>query len=149
MKNNGSFLTCLPGDTPGIIVVLLEAVLIHTTRNAGLVKSFDGSYNISVSTISRSKSLKGLLGVFNGVTLLPGDSTTLSAVVKTVLRSRGWDKSVNVKQAEWKLLLTYRRAGQPSPSNQQREPSQLRNRDTPADRQHMGRPQDAAEPSSR
>lgn len=90
VKDHCGLLARLACDTPGIIVVLLESILVYTARDAGLVQSFDGSDDICIATVSCSKRLKGGLGVLNGVTLLPGNGTALSTVVEAILRSRSY-----------------------------------------------------------
>jgi hypothetical protein len=104
MKDNCGVLGRLTGDTPGIIVVLFEAIQIHATRNTGLIKSLNGGDYVSIATISRSKRSDGVLGVLNSVSLLPVDGPTLSTVVKAILGSRGCSiRSVYAEQNQREL----------------------------------------------
>lgn len=85
VQDDGGVLTCLAGDTPGVVVVLLQGVFVHTTGNVGLVQGLDGGDDICVAGVPFRKRRDGALGLGDGVALLPVNGTTLSTVVESVL----------------------------------------------------------------
>ena len=89
VENDSGVLAGLTGDSPGVIVVLLEAVLVDATRDVGLVKSLDSSDNVSITSVALGQSLQSSLGVVDVVALLPRDVASLAAVIEAVLRSGG------------------------------------------------------------
>jgi hypothetical protein len=89
VKDNGGVLAGLTDETPRVVVVLLEAVLVHSTGNAGLVQSLDGGNDIGIVAVAGGQSLESSASEIDIVAGLPLNSATLTAVVKAVLGARG------------------------------------------------------------
>jgi hypothetical protein len=88
VQNNGGVLARLAGNAPGIVVILLEAILVDTSRDAGLVQSLDGGDNVGIASITLRQFPKSILGLFGSITLLPSNGATLSTIIESVLGSR-------------------------------------------------------------
>lgn len=89
MQNKCGVLVCLSEKAPRIVVILLQTILVHSTWDAGLIQSLDRSYDVSIAFVARGKSLQGIFGMVNSITLLPLNSAALSTVVEAILRARG------------------------------------------------------------
>jgi len=115
VKNNGGVLAGLTDDTPGVVVVLLQAILVHSTGNAGLIQGLNSGNDIGITAVAGGQSLESSAGEINIVARLPLNSTTLTAVVEAILGAGGYSSSVRfalMKTMVGVFQFTYHRAGQ-------------------------------------
>ena len=89
VEGNDSVWVAIANSSPSIVIELFQFIGIDH-RAERFVEKLDGCNDIRGSRISLCKRPDSVQCVLDGVTLLPGDRSAATTVVKTILRARGW-----------------------------------------------------------
>lgn len=88
VKDNSGVIVRYADVAPTIIVVLLEAILVNSSRDQRLIDQLNCGDDIGILSVSLGQSLNGLQGLRYCISLLPVDCAFAATVVESVLRAR-------------------------------------------------------------